>query len=122
MKKLFFIPFLFLFGCNDPFINKLPEEKSFKFNGQVFNALFLFRSEDQEIGFKNNPKLLPIVFTWDQPIAICFNMKNVNYDLFIYYLDEKKNLVGKDYMVANSNSQYCPPKKISYAIESVNKL
>jgi uncharacterized membrane protein (UPF0127 family) len=122
MKKFAFFTILFLSGCNDPFINLPPTKAIFTYEKHSFYALHLYRSEDQEIGFKNNPEKLPVVFTWSKPINICFNMENVNLELYIYYLDKNKQMIGKDLMTANSKNQYCPPDKISYAIESINPL
>ena len=122
MKKTVYLTILLLSGCNDSFINLPPTQAIFTYETKSFNALHLYRSEDQEIGFKNNPEKLPIVFTWAKPINICFNMQNVNDGLFIYYLDENKKLIGKDFMTANSKKEYCPPAKILYAIESLKPL
>lgn len=120
MKKSVFFSVLLLSGCNEPFMNLPPKKSVFTYNMQSFNALYLYRSKDQEIGFKNNPEKLPIVFTWVKPIEICFNMKNVKHDLYIYYFDKNKKLIGNDLMAANSNKRYCPSEKILYAIEIEN--
>lgn len=122
MKKTVYLTILLLSGCNDSFINLPPTQAIFTYETKSFNALHLYRSEDQEIGFKNNPEKLPIVFTWAKPINICFNMRNVNNGLFIYYLDKNKKLIGNDFMTANSKKEYCPPAKILYAIESLKPL
>lgn len=122
MKKIAFFTTLFLLGCNDPFIDLPPKKAIFTYDKHSFNALHLYRSEDQEIGFKKNPEKLPIIFTWSKPIKICFNMGNVNHQLYIYFLDKNKQKIGSYLMTANSKNQYCPPDKISYAIESINPL
>lgn len=122
MKKISFIVFLTLCGCNNNFINLERKKFIFSYKDKIINALYLYRESDQEAGFKANPEGLPLVFTWSKPMKICFNMKNINIDLYIYYFDENKNIIGKDYMKKNSNEIFCPSEKILYAIESTTNI
>lgn len=114
--------FFFLNGCSDTFINKDPEILVFEYKEKKIKSLYLYRAKDQEIGFKNNPQNLPIIFTWTKPIDICFTMKGIGTDLYIYYFNEHKELIEKQLMRSNSDMQYCPPKKILYAVESNYEL
>lgn len=104
-----------------PYFNKDKEIKSFEIDGQVLMATYLYKETDQEVGFKNNKTLQPLVFTWKKPIYICFNMINVPYDLQIIFLDENKKIVGSEKMQKFSENEYCPNQKISYAIERINR-
>jgi len=70
-------------------------------------ALYLYREHDQEIGFKENPSLRPLVFTWKKPIYTCFNMVNVPYDLEIFFFNADKKIIGSAVMEKFSQKQYC---------------
>ena len=65
----------------NPYFDQDKEVKTFSFNAKKLTALYLYREHDQEIGFKENFSLKPLVFTWKKPIYTCFNMVNVPYDL-----------------------------------------
>ena len=67
----------------NPYFDQDKEVKTFSFNGKKLTALYLYREHDQEIGFKENPLLKPLVFTWKKPIYTCFNMVNVNRTGFV---------------------------------------
>ena len=55
----------------NPYFDQDKEVKTFSFNGKKLTALYLYREHDQEIGFKENPLLNPLVFTWKKPIYTC---------------------------------------------------
>ena len=82
------------------------EVKTFNFKGENLTALYLYREHDQEIDFKENPSLKPLVFTWKKPIYTCFNMVNVPYDLEIFFFNADKKVIGSAVMEKFSQQQY----------------
>lgn len=52
----------------NPYFDQDKEVKTFNFKDEKLTALYLYREHDQEIGFKENPSLRPLVFTWKKPI------------------------------------------------------
>ncbi|MDV7561119.1 DUF192 domain-containing protein [Acinetobacter baumannii] len=126
-KLLLLILITFTFGWllykySTPYFNKQPEVKNYIHNSRVYKAVYLYKEKDQEVGFKRNVEQLPMVFMWRKPIQICFNMHEVNHDLYIYFFDKNKVNIGVNKMKANSDQIYCPPKKILYAVESIEEL
>ena len=105
----------------NPYFDQDEEVKTFSFNGKKLTALYLYREHDQEIGFKENPLLKPLVFTWKKPIYTCFNMVNVPYDLEILFFNTDKKIIGSAVMEKFSQKQYCPNEKIVYALEIVRE-
>lgn len=103
----------------NPYFDQDKEVKTFSFNGKKLTALYLYREHDQEIGFKENPSLKPLVFTWKKPIYTCFNMVNVPYDLEIFFFNADKRIIGSAVMEKFSQKQYCPKENILYALEVV---
>jgi uncharacterized membrane protein (UPF0127 family) len=101
----------------NPYFNQDKEVKTFNFNGKKLTALYLYREHDQEIGFKENPSLKPLVFTWKKPIYTCFNMVNVPYDLEIFFLNADKKIIGSAVMEKYSPKKICPKEKILFALE-----
>ena len=101
----------------NPYFDQDKEVKTFSFNGKKLTALYLYREHDQEIGFKENFSLKPLVFTWKKPIYTCFNMVNVPYDLEIFFFNADKKIIGSALMGKSSPKQYCPEAKILYALE-----
>ena len=105
----------------NPYFDQDKEVKTFSFNGKKLTALYLYREHDQEIGFKENPSLRPLVFTWKKPIYTCFNMVNVPYDLEIFFFNADKKIIGSAVMKKFSPKQYCPNEKIQFALEILKK-
>jgi len=101
----------------NPYFDQDKEVKTFNFKGKNLTALYLYREHDQEIGFKENPSLKPLVFTWKKPIYTCFNMVNVPYDLEIFFFNADKKIIGSAVMEKFSQQQYCPKENILYALE-----
>nr|WP_251366551.1 DUF192 domain-containing protein [Escherichia coli] len=104
----------------NPYFDQDKEVKTFSFNGKKLTALYLYREHDQEIGFKENPSLKPLVFTWKKPIYTCFNMVNVPYDLEIFFFNTDKKIIGSAVMEKFSKKQYCPKEKIMFALEKIS--
>lgn len=105
----------------NPYFDQDKEVKTFSFNGKQLTALYLYREHDQEIGFKENSSLKPLVFTWKKPIYTCFNMVNVPYDLEIFFFNADKKIIGSAVMEKFSQKLYCPNEKIVYALEIVRE-
>jgi uncharacterized membrane protein (UPF0127 family) len=105
----------------NPYFDQDKEVKMFSFNGKKLTALYLYREHDQEIGFKENSSLKPLVFTWKKPIYTCFNMVNVPYDLEIFFFNANKKIIGSTVMEKFSKQQYCPKENILYALEIIKK-
>ncbi|MQW93022.1 DUF192 domain-containing protein [Acinetobacter sp. dk771] len=103
----------------NPYFDQDEEVKTFSFNGKKLTALYLYREHHQEIGFKENPLLKPLVFTWKKPIYTCFNMVNVPYDLEIFFFNADKKIIGSAVMEKFSKKQYCPKEKIQFALERI---
>ena len=103
----------------NPYFDQDKEVRAFNFNGDKLAATYLYREHDQEIGFKENPSLKPLVFTWKKPIYTCFNMVNVPYDLDIFFFNAEKKIIGSAVMEKFSKQQYCPKENILYALEVV---
>ena len=102
-----------------PYFDQDKEVKTFNFKGEKLTAVYLYREHDQEIGFKENPLSMPLVFTWKKPIYTCFNMVNVPYDLEIFFFNADKKVIGSAVMEKFSQQQYCPKENILYALEVV---
>ena len=100
-----------------PYFDQDKEVKTFNFKGENLTALYLYREHDQEIGFKENPSLKPLVFTWKKPIYTCFNMVNVPYDLEIFFFNADKKIIGSAVMEKYSQKKNCPKEKILFALE-----
>lgn len=103
----------------NPYFDHDKEVRAFHFNGEKLTALYLYREHDQEIGFKENLSLKPLVFTWKKPIYTCFNMVNVPHDLEIFFFNADKKIIGSAVMEKFSQEQYCPKENILYALEVV---
>ncbi len=106
----------------NPYFDQEKELKTFNFNGKKLTALYLYREHDQEIGFKENPLLKPLVFTWKKPIYTCFNMVNVPYDLEIFFFN-----ANKKYYWVNCNGKVfpkavLPQRKDSICIRKIKNL
>ena len=101
----------------NPYFDQDKEVKTFSFNGKKLTALYLYREHDQEIGFKENSSLKPLVFTWKKPIYTCFNMVNVPYDLEIFFFNADKKIIGSAVMEKYSQKKICPKEKILFALE-----
>lgn len=97
----------------NPYFDQDKEVKTFSFNGKKLTALYLYREHDQEIGFKENPSLKPLVFTWKKPIYTCFNMVNVHYDLEIFFFNTDKKIIGSAVMENFPKSSTAPKKRFN---------
>ncbi|MGS0708125.1 DUF192 domain-containing protein [Acinetobacter sp. ANC 3781] len=127
LKYAVFIAFLIIVSvmafklAYNPYIDHDKEVRTFNFKDEKLTALYLYREHDQEIGFKENPSLRPLVFTWKKPIYTCFNMVNVPYDLEIFFFNADKKIIGSAVMKKFSPKQYCPNEKIQFALEILKK-
>lgn len=101
----------------NPYFDHDKEVRTFNFKDEKLTALYLYREHDQEIGFKENPSLMPLVFTWKKPIYTCFNMVNVPYDLDIFFFNADKKIIGSAVMEKYSQKKICSKEKIQFALE-----
>ena len=103
----------------NPYFDQDKEVKTFNFKGEKLTAVYLYREHDQEIGFKENPLSMPLVFTWKKPIYTCFNMVNVPYDLEIFFFNADKKVIGSAVMEKYSQKKICSKEKIQFALERI---